>query len=213
MFALKLFFRNFFYKNRIFAKKGLCIIQPDTAFSMKKTTIKISGKNNCLKIGKGCRIQNCEIRLKGSDNEIVIGDDVTFKSGKIYLIGGVGQKIVIGSETTVEGAYLLTDENASIFIGNDCMLATDILIRTGDKHSVVDVKTGGRINPAADVVLGDHVWVGRSVHMLKGACVPSNSIVGARSLVTGRFEEENIVLAGMPAKVVKREVNWLRELV
>lgn len=200
-------------KNRVQAKRESFHIAACSFSRLKNMKIKISGHDNFLKVGKNCKLQNCEIRVRGKENTIIIEDDVVFKSGKIYLIGGEKQKIVIGKGTTVEGAYFLVDENASIYVGEDCMLATDILIRTGDKHSIIDSVTGERLNYSEDVVLGKHVWVGRSAHILKGSVVSDNSIVGARTLVNKKFEDENIIIAGAPGKVVRRGVSWLRELI
>lgn len=208
-----MFFLNLFRKNKFYAKRSLFYIAKCTERKLKKVTIKISGENNTLRIGGNCRIQNCEIRLKGKNNKILIGDDVVFKSGKIYLVGGEGQEITIGNGTTVEGAYLLSDENASIIIGEDCMLATDILIRTGDKHSIVELESGKRVNYSESIMLGKHVWLGRSVQLLKGTSLPDNTIVGTGSLVTKRFADKYTVIAGVPAKVVKHNVNWSRELI
>lgn len=208
-----MFFLNLLRKNKFYTKRSLFYIAKCTERRLKKVTIKISGENNTLRIGKNCRIQNCEIRLKGRNNTILIGDHVVFKSGKIYLVGGEGQEITIGNGTTVEGAYLLSDENASITIDEDCMLATDILIRTGDKHSIVDLQSGERINYANDITIGKHVWLGRSVHVLKGTVLPDNTVVGARSLVNKKFIEQNTIIAGAPARIVKQGVNWLRELI
>lgn len=208
-----MFFLNLLRKNKFYTKRSLFYIAKCTERRLKKVTIKISGENNTLRIGKNCRIQNCEIRLKGRNNTILIGDHVVFKSGKIYLAGGEGQEITIGNGTTVEGAYLLSDENASITIGEDCMLATDILIRTGDKHSIVELETGKRVNYSESIMLGKHVWLGRSVQLLKGASLPDNTIVGAGSLVNKKFTDNYTVVAGVPSKVVKHNVNWLRELI
>jgi len=39
-----------------------------------------------------------------------------------------------------------------MLIGSECMIAHDIEMRTGDAHSILDVKTGQRINKAKDVL-------------------------------------------------------------
>lgn len=83
-------------------------------------------------------------------------------------------------------------------------------MRTGDSHSIVDM-SGERINHAEDVVIGDHVWIGYRVLINKGAVIPENTIIGTGAVVTKSFEEPNTVLAGVPAKVVKKDVNWRKE--
>lgn len=106
---------------------------------------------------------------------------------------------------------LLVDEAASIDIGKDCMLSTEIIIRTGDMHSVLDAETGERLNHARDVRLDDRVWVGRAVQILKGSHLKSETVVAACSVVTKEFLEGNCVVAGAPAKVVKKGILWDRK--
>lgn len=157
-------------------------------------------------------LNHCEIRLSGNDNLIEIGDNARFSSGKIYLNDTSGQHIRIGAETTVQGAYLLIDEAASIDIGRDCMLSTDIMIRTGDKHSILDAASGQRINPSQDIHIADRVWIGRSATLLKGTVLQPETIVATRALVCRKFTEGHCVIAGIPAEIVKRGVRWDREL-
>lgn len=204
--------RNLAYKNRRQVRSGNQLKLPRSAERlMKKTTIRLRGSNNQLIFGEGAQVTNCEIRLYGEGNLIEIGENVRFKSGRIFLIAGRGQYIRIGSETTVERAFLLIDESANIDIGRDCMLSTEIIIRTGDKHSILDMDTGERLNPSGDVRVGDRVWVGRAVQILKGSTLLPESVVAACSVVTKSFEEGNCVLAGVPAKVVKRGIRWDRD--
>lgn len=205
--------RNFAYKNRFKIKSGNRLELPVSAQrQMKKITVKLGGRNNRLIVGEGVQLTHCEIRLDGQDNLIEIGPRVRFSSGKIYLRNTSGQHIRIGEDTTVEGAYLLVDEASSIDIGRDCMLSTDILIRTGDKHSILDAQTGQRLNPSRDVRIGDRVWIGRDVQVLKGTVLHPESVVGACSVVSRAFDEGNCVVAGVPARVVKQGIRWDRAL-
>lgn len=211
---IRLALRDLIYKNRRRIKAGNQVeIPPSAQRLMKKVTIKLGGRNNRLVLGEGAEISHCEIRLDGEDNLIEIGPRSRFSSGKIYLRHTRGQHIRIGAETTVEGAYLLIDEAASIDIGADCMLSTDILIRTGDKHSIIEVASGARINPSRDVKIADRVWIGRDVQILKGTVLHPETVVGACSLVSKAFGEGYCVVAGVPAKIVKRGIRWDRKLI
>ncbi|WP_025164276.1 acyltransferase [Pseudomonas taeanensis] len=210
---LYLLLRNLAYKNRLNLKPGNRLEVPlSVQRRLKKVTIKLGGRNNRLLVGEGTELSHCEIRLDGQDNLIDIGPRVRFRSGKIYLRNTSGQHIRIGAETTVEGAYLLVDEAASIDIGRDCMLSTEILIRTGDKHSILAAHSGERLNPARDVHIADRVWIGRDVQILKGTVLHPESVVGACSVVSRAFEEGNCVVAGVPARIVKRSIRWDRAL-
>jgi acetyltransferase-like isoleucine patch superfamily enzyme len=209
---LRCWLHNLAYKNHYFIKVGNSLEIPVSAQRrMKKVTIKLRGRNNRLVLGEGAQITHCEIRLDGEDNLIEVGARARFSSGKIYLKGTKGQHIRIGEDTTVQGAYLLVDEAASIDIGKDCMLSTEIIIRTGDKHSILDMHSGERVNPARDVRIGDRVWIGRCVQILKGTVLHPETVVGACSVVSKAFTEGNCVVAGVPAKVVKRGIRWDRQ--
>lgn len=210
---LYLLLRNLAYKNRFKVKSGNTLeLSLSAQRQMKKITVKLAGRNNRLIVGEGVQLSHCEIRLDGNDNLIEIGPRVRFSAGKIYLRNTSGQHIRIGGDTTVEGAYLLVDEAASIDIGRDCMLSTDILIRTGDKHSILDMHSGQRLNPSRDVRIGDRVWIGRGVQVLKGTVLHPESVVGACSVVSRAFDEGNCVVAGVPARVVKQGIRWDRSL-
>ena len=72
------------------------------------------------------------------------------------------------------------DEAASIDIGRDCKLSTDIIIRTGDKHSILDQVTGERLNQSRDVHSAGRVWIGRDVQVLKCAVLQPEAVVAPR---------------------------------
>lgn len=67
---------------------------------------------------------------------------------------------------------------------------------------------GNRINISKDITIGEHVWIGANVSILKGCKIPNNSVIGTGAIVTKKFEKEGICIAGNPAKVVKEEINW-----
>lgn len=58
------------------------------------------------------------------------------------------------------------------------------------------------------IKVGDHVWIGCNAIVLKGVVIPSGCVVAAGSIVTKSFEEENALIAGTPARVVRSEIEW-----
>ena len=57
--------------------------------------------------------------------------------------------------------------------------------------------------PCNPVVIGDDVWVGANVTILKGARIGSGSVVATGAVVLKGVYPEKSLLAGNPAKVVK----------
>lgn len=174
---------------------------------LKKVHIRIKGSNNRILIGDFAQLPGASITIHGSNNVITIGP-WCYLGGTDLFLEDDGGRITIGDHTKFLGkTHLAVIEGTSITIGRDCLFSSDIQLRTGDSHSILDLQ-GRRINSSEDIVIGDHVWVGTRAFLTKGARVASHCIVGACALVTRAFEEPHCTLAGVPAKVVKREVDW-----
>jgi acetyltransferase-like isoleucine patch superfamily enzyme len=178
----------------------------------EKTLIKSEGENNRLILGDHCKFGSLgtpKVEFLGSGNTIRLDDRAVLKRGHLRIVGD-NQVIHIGKKTTINGVYILVDEQTSVTIGDDCMFSYSIELRTTDAHSILDKVSGKRINNAADIVIGDRVWVGKEVMINKGVTLSSDMIVGARALVTRSFDAEYCAIAGVPAAVVKKDVTWDR---
>ena len=103
-------------------------------------------------------------------------------------------------------------EGTKITIGSDCMIAGPCELRTSDSHSLLDLN-GNRLNAAKDINIGDHVWVGTECLILKGANIPSDCVIAAKSLVckTNMKWISFAVYGGNPAKLIKSNINWNKE--
>ena len=55
-----------------------------------------------------------------------------------------------------------------------------------------------------------HVWIGEKAYITKSGGVNDNTIIGACSVLSKKFVETNIVVAGNPAVIVRRNVEWIR---
>ena len=103
-----------------------------------------------------------------------------------------------------------TLEGTAIVVGEDCMFSHDIRLRTSDSHSIIN-NEGVRINNAKSISVGNHCWIGMQVLILKGSQVQDNSIVAARALVSKQFDEGCAIIAGMPATIIRTNINWDRK--
>ncbi|HEX7174332.1 MAG TPA: hypothetical protein VF240_03500 [Pyrinomonadaceae bacterium] len=53
------------------------------------------------------------------------------------------------------------------------------------------------------VIVGDYAYIGSEIRVAPGGVIPSRCIVGIGSVITGRIEDDNHLIAGVPAKAVK----------
>ena len=56
------------------------------------------------------------------------------------------------------------------------------------------------------VKIGNNVWLGDNVSIMPGVTLGNNVIVGANAVVTHSFPD-NVVVAGVPAKMIKKNDN------
>jgi acetyltransferase-like isoleucine patch superfamily enzyme len=211
---LPLIYRGFLAikKMRIFARP--CIVGVNNTVVNKGTFTKVVmdvvGDNNSIKIGENTNVKNLFIYIRGDHHRIYIGSNCYIGGGELWLEDHHGL-IDVHESTTIENAHLaVTEPYSRLEIGRDCMLAKHVEIRTGDSHSIVDANTGERINRAANVTLQRHVWVGAHAKILKGVTIGHNSVIGTASLVTNNIPP-NSIAAGIPAKVLRSNIDWLRE--
>ena len=90
------------------------------------------------------------------------------------------------------------------------MLSHSIEIRTSDSHGIMSLN-GERINHAKDIIVGENVWIGARVVLLKGANIPKGCIIGHSSICSKKLDTPNAIYAGSPCKLCKDNVTWSRE--
>lgn len=170
--------------------------------------IRIEGNRNRIEFGPKCRLWNLNLEIVGDDHELVVGPGCAIRGGH-WLLEDRGSRLNVGAGTTMIDDTLIASEGCAITLGEDCMLGAKIEIRCSDGHAILDEKTRERINPAADVALARHVWLGSGVRVLKGVTIGRDTIVAAGAIVT-RDLPANCVAAGIPARTVREGVTWDR---
>jgi acetyltransferase-like isoleucine patch superfamily enzyme len=91
----------------------------------------------------------------------------------------------------------------SISIGKGATIARDAYVADSDSHQICD----GKHVVDQPVVIGDHVWLGIRSIVLKGVTIGDGAIVAAGSVVT-KDVAAKLIVAGIPAKCVREEVEW-----
>jgi len=179
------------------------------------------GKNEYLQIhGKGnevvlCRKSKTKVIIYGNNNKVFIDESIKRFPCTVYI--GVADCPTDGCTVTVKKGCTSNgitircfEDNSKVEIGEDCMFSANIAIECTDTHAVFDINTKELLNAGSFVKLGNHVWVGADTSILKNTNIPNNCIIGRQSLVTKSFEEENCLIAGSPAQIKKKNINWSR---
>lgn len=165
-----------------------------------------------ISIGDNCRLQNVRFHIsKESGNKILIGNGVNLVDTEFILRNGGDNTIIIGNYVTTGGSVQFAAcEGKTISVGEDCQFAHNIQLWTNDHHPIYSAE-GRRVNPAKDIKIGKHVWIGSGCMILKGCKIDDGNVIGARSMITKNIQEKNCIFAGSPLKKVKENIKWERD--
>jgi acetyltransferase-like isoleucine patch superfamily enzyme len=180
-----------------------------SAAVLRKVRFDLRGEGHLIEIAPQARLSNVTITMEGANHALRIASHVWISRGAFGFYDS-GCTIEIGERTTIYDASFGATEGGRITVGADCLFSSEIDVRNGDSHSIIDRDTEERLNPAADVAIGDHVWLGARAMVLKGSRIGDNVVIGAGSIVTGAIPS-HCVAAGAPAQPVLEGTDWRRE--
>ena len=127
---------------------------------------------------------------------------------------GHGSRIVVEGDgvLTFGAGFRITAESTiyavkAITFGDEVLMSWQIQVMDSDGHPIID-EEGCLSNPDQEVVVGDHVWIGSRATIVKGVRVPDGSVVAAGAVVAGQFHEPGVMLAGVPATVIRHGITW-----
>ena len=174
----------------------------------------VEGNNNFIDISskKTSEPQNLKINIRGSNNRIIIKN---LRTANLFIdIGNYTDcnnvEIEILDNFVCAQAHILGyQSNTPIKIGANCLFSKDICIRNGElPHAIYDINTFENFDKSQGIFIGNHVWIGEHAYIMKKSQIQDDSIVGAMSVVTKAFDESNVLIAGNPAKICKRNIMW-----
>jgi acetyltransferase-like isoleucine patch superfamily enzyme len=136
-------------------------------------------------------------------------------NGQLHIHGtvhlGKGTRFFIGQDAICHLSRCSFTGLSQISILHRLEIGSGTIISWGCEFLDDDFHTieyPGRKDKQPGIIIGDHVWLGNGVKVLKGVEIASNIVVAAHSVVTQSCLEEHVLLAGNPAKIIKRDVTW-----
>lgn len=174
--------------------------------------MKKKGGGNRIRIGfRDMGIQNERDRKTILDlrqgSRIIFNGTASIGGGaRIYTKGD----LIIGDNFYLSlNSQIIAHEQ--ITFGNDCTVGWDSLIMDTDFHQVLDKNTREAFPMTKPIFIGDHCWICNNVQILKGTCIPNDTIVGSCSLLNKHYNiSEFSLLAGNPASVRKEGITHER---
>jgi maltose O-acetyltransferase len=139
----------------------------------------------------------------GARNKFGFGMAHRLGSGEIMLQPrAAGAQIILGEGNWFNNNAVIC-ANEFVSIGNNCVIGDQVAVYDCDFHEINPKSRNCGFGPTSPVSIGNNVWLGSRVMVLKGVTIGDNSVVGAMSLVTKSIPA-NSVAAGIPARVVRQ---------
>lgn len=197
--------KGIFFRSRVSLDKGNDI---QISGEILSSSIICKGRGNQVQLRN--KLLHSEIRIEGNNNLLVF-EEGGFVSHSNILIRANNARVEVGAKSDLLSVCVVCQgEGNYIEIGDDCLFSRDIDIWNSDTHTILDAD-GNIINPSAPVKIGNHVWIGKHVRILKNVEIGENVVVGMDSLVSNSIPANSIAV-GSPAKVIKTNTNWSKDL-
>lgn len=118
-----------------------------------------------------------------------------------------GKNITIGKNVFFNIGCSFQDRGG-ISIGDGTMIGMNVTIATLNHGLPLETRN---VTYPSPVIIGDNVWIGSNATILPGVKIGDNSVVAAGAVVT-KDVPENTVVAGIPAKELKKIINNLENI-
>jgi acetyltransferase-like isoleucine patch superfamily enzyme len=96
---------------------------------------------------------------------------------------------------------VLCSEGPGIRIGKHALFGTNVEVSDSDFHDLHPTRRRGGVPAKAPVLIGENVFVGSNVKILKGVTIGADTVVGNGSIVTKDLPA-GVIAAGSPARVL-----------
>jgi acetyltransferase-like isoleucine patch superfamily enzyme len=138
-----------------------------------------------IKIGNYVTIHsNCWIQTLMNDEENSEEPKIEFRD-----------HVAIGMNSTISAARKIIFEE-HVFTGRNVYVSDH-------RHKYEDLSIAEDIADISEVRIGAYTWIGQNAVILPGVQIGRNCVVGANSVVN-KDVPDNSIVAGVPAKIIKR---------
>lgn len=129
----------------------------------------------------------CRFDLEGTHSTLFVGDSV--EMGDMTHIVAY-ERVNIGNNVLIASKTFISDSNHGCYKGNN----------QDDPSTMPKL----RKIVTSPVTIGNNVWIGENVVILAGTEIGDGCVIGANSVVNGKKFPANCILAGAPARIVKK---------
>ena len=118
-------------------------------------------------------------------------------------VWGVGRVSVDSGSWLGMNLVVIVPKGAEVTIGANVDIGPDVLLECGS-HSIGGQERRAGTESASSIEIGSGTWIGCRATLLGGARIGSGSVIAAGAMVIAGEYPANVVLAGVPARIVRQ---------
>lgn len=180
----------------------------------KSNYFKILMRMNKVRFGKQLNLYGTPVIFKKKGSKLEIGNNCTIKSSFLSNLVGLCQRTIIVTRTSearikigdnvgISGATIYARKG--IEIGDNTLIGGNVKIIDNDFHPI-EVEDRNNEDKSKigtkEIKIGKNCFVGCNSIILKGTEIGDGSVIGAGSVVCGKFHS-GVVIGGNPARIIK----------
>ncbi len=182
---------------------------------MGSNLLKLLMKATKVQYGKNLLLKGVPVIFNKSGAKLIIGDNCTIKSSFFSNLVGLYSRSIIVTRTSEAEIYIGNNVGISgatiyarkgVVIGDNTLIGGNVKILDNDFHPIeVEARLADdkRKIGTKEIHIGKNCFIGCNSLILKGTVLGDGCVVGAGAVVSGKFED-NCVIVGNPARVIKR---------
>jgi acetyltransferase-like isoleucine patch superfamily enzyme len=140
---------------------------------------------------------------------IFIGNNCIFgyKAGGFHRGGAIELQVRYKNAIIKIGKHVATNNNIFICaanrieIGDNTRIGHYVTMMDFEAHAIKPIDRS-KVGKIGEILIGKNVWIGNNVTILKNSSIGNNTIIATGAVVSGSFPE-NVVIGGVPAKIIK----------
>ncbi len=142
--------------------------------------------------------------FENNGGDIVFEGSICIGANSSFSIGKHGLLEISGPTGSIEGLKIVCYHH--IQIEENCRIGWDVMMMDTGFHPLKNMDGTFTGSGVAPVVIGHHSWISTRCLVFPGAKTAPHTVLAANSMLNKECEESYVLLAGSPAKIIKRGV-------
>lgn len=127
------------------------------------------------------------------------------KDARIHATASIrnAQNVYVGKNSHINHLCCVwAGDSSKIVLGDNLLMGPGVCLFAGNHSMMQGEPMTFQARNEASIVIGDDVWLGAHAVVTAGTHIANGVVVAAGAVVTRSISEENVIVGGIPAKII-----------